>query len=99
MHISGFRTELHINVPDITFKTLNLNHCFLTELPEAYVWTAGYDFLRDEGIMYAEKMRQDGVEVTRVHNPRAMHGCFSFPLESSKQIRKEVCKFIKEKLA
>ncbi len=46
-------------------------------LPPAYIVTAGFDPLRDEGVAYAEKLRQAGVAVTYVDYPSMIHGFFS----------------------
>jgi acetyl esterase len=46
----------------------------LAGLPRAYVITAGFDLLRDEGIEYAEALAEAGVEVTHLTDPAMPHG-------------------------
>lgn len=46
----------------------------LRPLPKAYVLTCEYDVLRDDGVMYATRLRQAGVDVTHEHYPRGFHG-------------------------
>lgn len=50
----------------------------LRSLPKAYILTCEYDVLRDDGIMYATRLRAAGVEVTHEHYDTGFHGAVMF---------------------
>ncbi|NWS36621.1 AAAD deacetylase, partial [Polioptila caerulea] len=56
----------------------------LRRLPPAYILTCEHDVLRDDGLMYAGRLRAAGVPVTHHHAKDAFHGAMTFlswPLE------------------
>jgi acetyl esterase len=57
-------------------------------LPPTLVTTAGYDVLRDEGIAYAQKLRDAGVPVTHRHDADMHH---NFPVSPSTVARFPQC--------
>ncbi|KAM9733904.1 arylacetamide deacetylase isoform 1-T1 [Menidia menidia] len=50
----------------------------LRSLPKAYILTCEYDVLRDDGIMYATRLRSADVEVTHEHYDTGFHGAVMF---------------------
>jgi acetyl esterase len=65
-------------------------------LPPAFIATANYDPLRDEGKAYADKLRAAGVEVV-YQNYENVHGFFGNG-EMGQQVMSEAVQFLKEKL-
>ena len=49
----------------------------LASAPSAFVITAEYDPLRDEGVAYAERLAGAGVATTHVHFSGQVHAFFS----------------------
>jgi acetyl esterase len=48
-------------------------------LPPAYIVSAGFDALHDEGIAYGDRLKAAGVKVRHVDYPTMIHGFFSLP--------------------
>ncbi|XP_077987543.1 arylacetamide deacetylase-like [Glandiceps talaboti] len=48
----------------------------LSGLPPAYILTAGFDVLRDDGIMYAKRLEETNISVTWKHYEEGFHGIF-----------------------
>lgn len=67
--------------------------CDLAGLPPAYVATAGFDPLRDEGERYAERMREAGVTVALRRHDSLIHGFANMTAVSrtSRAAMHEVC--------
>ncbi|XP_070564097.1 arylacetamide deacetylase-like [Ptychodera flava] len=75
----------------------------LSGLPYTYVLTAQFDVLRDEGILYAKRLKKAGVNVGLNNVPDGFHGMlnlgFDFDgFEIGKRIRKDVATVIRNKL-
>ncbi|XP_052214320.1 esterase LipI-like isoform X2 [Dreissena polymorpha] len=50
----------------------------LVGLPRAYIMTAGYDIIRDDGIMYATRLRQAGVPTHLINYKTSFHTALTF---------------------
>jgi acetyl esterase/lipase len=49
-------------------------HSNLRNFPETYIETAQYDCLRDEGILFAERLKALGIKVFERHTMHSVHG-------------------------
>ncbi|HZX86804.1 MAG TPA: alpha/beta hydrolase [Reyranella sp.] len=59
----------------------------LNGLPPAFLLTAGYDPLRDEGRAYADRLIDAGIKTTYVNYPGTIHGFFSLTRFLSQGLR------------
>uniref|UniRef100_A0A1A7WRM2 Neutral cholesterol ester hydrolase 1 n=2 Tax=Iconisemion striatum TaxID=60296 RepID=A0A1A7WRM2_9TELE len=71
---------------DVRAAPLLAEQGVLGKTPKAYVMTCEFDVLRDDGLMYARRLQDAGVEVTSDHYEDGFHGCMVFanlPMMSS----------------
>jgi acetyl esterase len=59
---------------DLDWRASPILHADHRNLPPAFVLTAGYDPLRDEGVAYAQKLSESGNRATLVSFERQIHG-------------------------
>lgn len=65
----------------------------LSNLPPAYVLTAENDVLRDEGLAYAERLKQAGVKVETIIEPGLVHGYFTNMAVFPQRIKGSIARF------
>jgi acetyl esterase len=68
----------------------------LKGLPPAVVITASYDPLHDEGVMYVDALKKEGIDVLH-KNYDNVHGFFSFPLKDAKDAQILIANEIKKR--
>ena len=68
-------------------------------LPEALVLVSGYDPLRDEGILYAEKLEHTGVKTTLLDYESMIHGFLSYLgiLDQAETAITRICGWMKQR--
>jgi acetyl esterase len=70
----------------------------LRDLPPAIVILGGCDLLRDEGRAYAERLRDDGVDVEEVCYAGQPHGFVNFDFPAAKLAHEKIGLWLREKL-
>ena len=63
---------------DPFFMPLMADDVMLRDAPHAYVMTAGYDFIRDDGAMFASRLTSVGVKTEYRNYPEAFHHALLF---------------------
>ncbi|MDE1172503.1 MAG: alpha/beta hydrolase [Parvibaculaceae bacterium] len=87
------------DVPDPRLSPLRASS--LENLPAAYIVTAGFDPLRDEGKLYADALAKAGVAVEYVNYSGMVHGFFNMQgvLDESRKAVKAAAAAVKKALA
>ena len=72
----------------------------LSGLPQTLVYTAEQDVLRDDGILFAHRLKEAGNRVEHFHNKAAHHATIIFLPNSPdfKQSKKKMLSFFRENL-
>ena len=75
----------------------------LSNLPQALVYTVEQDVLRDEGFLYAHRLREAGNKVEHYHNKAGFHGLNSLGLrvinsQDARESEDKIVQFIKDNL-
>jgi len=80
------------------FSPLIAQH--LDGLPLTYLFTAEHDALRDDGFLYAYRLRESGVKLKHVHSEISIHACLTFlrTLPEVDEIFRGITKFIADNL-
>ena len=71
--------QIEMKLIDPFIAPLMANDTMLRGLPEAYVITTGYDFIRDDGVMYAQRLQATGNNVVHKHYKEGFHHAWLFP--------------------
>jgi acetyl esterase/lipase len=69
----------------------------LEGLPPALIMTAGVDILRDEGVMYAKRLKEFNVPTKCNHYEAAFHGILNMPKSKQrKQMLDDIHSYLSE---
>ncbi|XP_004716049.1 arylacetamide deacetylase-like 2 [Echinops telfairi] len=75
--LGGYNSSLP-GLMDIRAQPLLANDSLLRTLPSTYIITCQYDIFRDDGFMYATRLRNLGVQVTHHNLEDGFHGALSY---------------------
>jgi len=95
--------QIESKLTDPMVSPLLADDDMLEGLPATYIMTCGFDFIRDDGIMYYERLHQLGEDATLSHFPEAFHNSLFFPhgplkLDVGVRIVQDIVSVIKTKL-
>ncbi|XP_060053622.1 arylacetamide deacetylase-like isoform X2 [Erinaceus europaeus] len=84
---------------DVRAAPLLADDSKLRGLPVTYILTCQYDVLRDDGVMYATRLRNAGVRVTHNHIEDGFHGAlFSHELKIGSRTENQYISWLSENL-
>ncbi|XP_012943886.1 neutral cholesterol ester hydrolase 1 [Aplysia californica] len=88
---------------DPYFSPLLADDSWLSKTPTCYVMTAGYDVIRDDGVMYFTRLLNAGVKATLKNYDEGFHNSLMFhkgplKLEQGERILFDIVDFLKENL-
>lgn len=70
--------EIEKTLLDPYFSPLMADDSDLKDMPLTYVLTAGYDVLREDGLIYYQRLKKVGVKVHLAHYQEGFHGMIFF---------------------
>jgi acetyl esterase/lipase len=87
--------------PDVS--PLLVDNKQLAKLPSTYVLTVDHDRLRDEGLIYAARLKASGVNVVHRHFENTFHGSLTFldgpfELDIAHEMLDDIVKYLKTNL-
>ncbi|XP_070615746.1 arylacetamide deacetylase-like 3 [Erythrolamprus reginae] len=102
--LSNFKPQLYEEMKETlseTFSPLLAEDTVVRKLPQTFLLTCEFDVLRDDGLLYMKRLRDNGVPVTWSHVENGMHGVMAFfgygilSFPSAKRIVRDVTDFIR----
>ena len=104
-NLSDFEESIHEGDGPLSkeFESVMLNPLFsplmaedLSAMPTTFLSISGYDVLRDDGLMYAERLMAAGVSTRLMTRNDAFHGVFSFTrLQNGREVLRDMVHFLK----
>ncbi|OWF35616.1 Neutral cholesterol ester hydrolase 1 [Mizuhopecten yessoensis] len=90
-------------ITDPMMSPLLADDDMLEDLPMTYIVTSGFDIVRDDGIMFSERLKQVGQKVILKHYEEAFHTSLIFPhgplkLEVGVRIVQDIVKVLRNTL-